>query len=82
MRDIFDTNMTLYERLCESLQELDTDLSVPIIQHNNNINLSTSSFTAILDLSDEQKFHLENIINTVDKTNVEKYISCVNLLSS
>lgn len=82
VRDIFDTNMTLYERLCESLRELGIDLSVPIIQHNNSINLSTSSFTAILDLNDEQKLHLENIINTVDKTNVEKYISCVNLLSS
>ncbi|KAL6421168.1 hypothetical protein ACFW04_013730 [Cataglyphis niger] len=73
--DIFDTNMTLYEKLSESLQTLGVDLSVPII--NSNMNLFFSSFIAILQIIEEQKLHLEDIISSE-----EKYILCVNLLYS
>lgn len=79
--DIFDTNMTVHERLSESLQTLGVDIAVPIID-SSNINLPSSSFTAILDLNDEQKLHLESIINTTEKSNIEKYLLCTNLLHS
>ncbi|XP_071632798.1 uncharacterized protein [Temnothorax longispinosus] len=79
--DIFDTNMSLHERLSDSLRALEVDLSVPIID-SNDMNFVPSSFTALLNLNDEQKLHLENIINTVEKSNIEKYVLCINLLSS
>lgn len=80
MRDIFDTNMTLHEKLSEALQTLGVDLSASII--NNNTSLPSSSFTAILEISEEQKLHLEDIISSEEKCNKEKYILCVNLLNS
>lgn len=80
VRDIFDTNTTLYEKLSESLQVLGVDSSVPII--NNDINLPSSSFIATLQINEEQKLHLENIFNSEEKCNREKYILCVNLLST
>lgn len=81
VRDIFDINVTLYDRLSESLQALGVDLSVPIID-NNNTNLPSSSFTALLDLNNEQKSYLENIVNTAERSNIEKYILCTNFLTS
>lgn len=80
VRDIFDTNMTLREKLSEALQNLGVDLSASII--NNNTSLPSSSFSAILEISEEQKLHLENIISLEEKCNREKYILCVNLLNS
>lgn len=78
--DIFENNTTLYERLSDALQALGVDLNAPIVD-DNGINHSTSSFTAILRLSEEQKIYLENIVNTEDKSNREKYILCVNFLN-
>lgn len=77
--DIFENNIILYkQKLSDALQVL--DLSVAIVD-DNSINHSTSSFTAILRLSEEQKIYLENIVNTEDKSNREKYILCVNFLN-
>lgn len=78
--DIFDTNMTVYEKLSESLQALGVDLSVSVI--NNNMSLPFSSFTATLQISEQKKLQLEDIISSEEKCNKEKYILCVNLLSS
>lgn len=36
----------------------------------------------ILQISEEQKLHVENIVSSEEKCNKEKYILCVNLLSS
>lgn len=79
VRDIFDTNTTLYEKLLESLQALGVNLSVSVI--NNNMSLPSSSFTATLQISVEQKLQLEAIISSEEKYNEEKYILCVNVLS-
>ncbi|XP_039305618.1 uncharacterized protein LOC105200580 [Solenopsis invicta] len=81
VRDIFDTdNMTLYEKLSDSLQALGVDLSVSVV--NSNTSIPFSSFTATLQISEEQKLQLENIISLEEKCNKEKYMLCVNLLSS
>lgn len=81
IRDIFDINTSLHERLSESLQTLGIDLSVPII-NNSSMSIPTSSFTAVLELNEEQKLHLENINNSEEKSNIEKYILSINFLNS
>lgn len=81
MSDIFDNNIPVHERLSESLRELGVNTSIPIV-NTGNTNISSSSYTALLELDNEQKLYLENIINTAEKTNTEKYILCVNVLSS
>lgn len=78
VQDVFETNMNLHKRLSESLRLLGIDVSTPIINHDN-IDSFSSNFTALLDLNEIQKMHLENII-TLDKTDREKYILYVNLL--
>lgn len=78
IQDIFEINMNLHERLSESLRLLGIDVSTPII-NRDNIDSFSSNFTALLDLNEIQKMHLENII-TLDKSDREKYILCVNLL--
>lgn len=79
VRDIFDINTTLYEKLSESLQALGVNLFVSVI--NNNMSLLSSSCTATLQISVKQELQLEDIISSEEKCNKEKYMLCVNVLS-
>lgn len=77
VRDVFDNNMNLHSRLLQSLQVLGVDLSAPVISLDTDN--SCSSFTALIELSQEQKNEIENI-RTQDISNKEKYVACVTTL--
>lgn len=80
IREIIDTNVSLLERLSESLATLGADSTGPIINSDGVDNIS--SFTVVLELSEEQEELLTNIVNTEHNSDNEKYKLCLNVLNS
>lgn len=78
VREMFDNNASLPDRLSQSLERLGVDLSTVVI--NNEVD-TPSAFAASIVLTDEQNTHLNNILFE-NKPDREKYILCKNFLTN
>lgn len=77
VNEIFNNNDDVNVRLSQSLQAFGIDPRVPVI---NEEDTSESSFTATVEISDEQTVQLQEIVAR-EIPNREKYLLCMDLLN-
>lgn len=79
LNDILNDTDNVTVRLSQSLQSFGIQpLATAVSQ--DDIHIPESLFTATIDINDEQKVYLENIV-AQENTDREKYLLCVNFLS-
>lgn len=79
MNDILNDTDNVIVRLSQSLQSFGIQPSVAAVSQDD-IHIPESLFTARIDINDEQKVHLENIV-TQENTDRDKYLLCITFLS-
>ncbi|CAH0559355.1 unnamed protein product [Brassicogethes aeneus] len=83
VNEIFENNISLRQRLVESLSAMGVDLTGNVMNMNSEDNeVRQSLFKVDLELTEEQKVFLNNIKNSQEITIKDKYLQCVHFLNS
>lgn len=79
IHEILWNDESLNQRLFQSLSSYGIHTGIPVV-NGENVELSTSLFTATMELTEEIKEHFNNLMNNDTLSDRDKYIHCLQYL--